>query len=101
ILPAYWLSLVLAVLLALALGVGYRVDAPGILAHLTFTELEWRLLPGYRGTLGFTVNPVVWSLAAEAAFYVVLPFVAVAYSKRPLAYLAASLAVATRLRATL
>jgi acetyltransferase len=101
ILPAYWLSLVLAVILAAALGVGARVDATGILAHLTFTEVEWRLLPSYRGTLGFTVNPVVWSLAVEAAFYVVLPFVAVAYSRRPVVWLLVSLAASAVLRATL
>jgi peptidoglycan/LPS O-acetylase OafA/YrhL len=101
ILPAYWLSLLLAIVLAAALGAGYRVDAPGILAHLSFTEVEWRLLPGYRGTLGFTVNPVVWSLAVEAAFYVVLPFVAVAYSRRPVLWLAGSLAAVAVMRATL
>jgi peptidoglycan/LPS O-acetylase OafA/YrhL len=101
ILPAYWLSLLLAIALAAALGVAWRVDAPGILAHLTFTEVEWRLLPGYRGTLGFTVNPVVWSLAVEAAFYVVLPFVALAYARRPVAWLVAALAAAALLRATL
>ncbi len=101
ILPAYWLSLLLAVALAPALGAGHRVDASGIVAHLTFTEVEWRLLPGYHGTLGFTVNPVVWSLAVEAAFYVVLPFVAVAYLRRPMAWLISALVAVALMRATL
>jgi peptidoglycan/LPS O-acetylase OafA/YrhL len=101
ILPAYWLSLALAVALAAALGAGYRVDVAGVLAHLTFTEVEWRLLPGYRGTLGFTVNPVVWSLAVEAAFYAVLPFLALAYARRPLRGLLVSLAAVAVMRLTL
>ena len=102
ILPAYWLSLA-----GCASPAGDarppRNHAAGASAH----QLGPRALraagdarvaggrAGDRGAatvgtfqLGFTVVPPVWTMSVEAIFYVVLPFVAAAYYRRPFVGLA-------------
>ena len=61
--------------------------ADALLAHLSFLQVEARLIPGYDGALGFRVNPALWTLSVEVAFYVVLPLVVMGFLRRPLLWL--------------
>jgi peptidoglycan/LPS O-acetylase OafA/YrhL len=72
-----------------------RVSGGSLVAHALFVQQEARLLPGYAGELGFGVDPVVWTLSLEAAFYVLLPVVAGAFWRWP--WQAIALAVAAGL----
>lgn len=103
IVPAYYVAMAVAIaaygVLASPVALRHPVTLDGVLAHASFTQLEARLVPGYEGALGFRVNPVLWTLAVEVAFYAVLPFVAVAYARRPVAFLVAALAGAVVARA--
>jgi len=103
IVPAYWLALVLALVLFPLLAPAGRtfansVTPESVFAHFTFTELELRFVPGYEGPLGFVVNHPVWTLAVEMAFYALLPFIARAWFRRPFAGLALALAISCGLR---
>jgi peptidoglycan/LPS O-acetylase OafA/YrhL len=103
ILPAYYVSIAVALVFFHALA-GPAADArpptlDAVLAHLSFLQVEARLVPGYDGALGFRVDPVLWTLSVEAAFYVVLPFVAVAFARRPRLWLAVAVAGTVVLRA--
>ena len=62
------------------------------MAHALLVQQEARLLPGYCGSLGFGVDPVVWTLSLEALFYVLLPLVAGVFWRR--AWTAIALAIA-------
>ncbi|WP_205698208.1 acyltransferase [Conexibacter sp. SYSU D00693] len=102
--PAYWVALVVAVaafdLLASPGLDRDRALAPeGLLAHALFLETEARLLPGWDGLLGLGVNPVLWTLALEASFYAVLPFVAGPFVRRPVVWTAGALLLSAATRA--
>ncbi len=104
ILPAYWLSLLVALLLLATLahpGITPRgVPSVGsVLAHFALLQTPALLVAGpvtvgaaTVGTfqLGFSVVPPVWTMSVETAFYVVLPLIATAYYRRPLIGLAAA-----------
>ena len=81
ILPSYWLCL--AVMLAFALADPDFSDGPrlakDLAAHLTFTHNLFQL--SY--TLS-RLNVVLWTLAVEVQFYLLLPALAPAFKKRPL-----------------
>jgi peptidoglycan/LPS O-acetylase OafA/YrhL len=102
IVPAYYVAVAVAIaaygLLASPVALAHPVTLDAVLAHLSFTQLEARLVPGYNGALGFRVNPVLWTLAVEVVFYAVLPFVAASYARRPLAGLVLALVAAVGLR---
>lgn len=102
IVPAYYVALAVAIvgygLLAGPVAASRPITLDAVLAHLTFSQIEARLVPGYEGALGFRVNPALWTLSVEAAFYVVLPFVALRYLRRPLTGLALALAAGVALR---
>jgi peptidoglycan/LPS O-acetylase OafA/YrhL len=103
IVPAYWLALVLALVLFPLLAPAGRtfansVSPESVFAHFTFTELELRFIPGYEGPLGFVVNHPVWTLAVEMTFYALLPFVALAWFRRPFAALGLTVALSCGLR---
>lgn len=102
IVPAYYVAIGLAIvafpLLASPLAAANGVTFDAVLAHLTFTQVEARLLSGYDGALGFRVNPALWTMSVEMAFYVVLPFVAVRYARRPLLWLGVALVAAVAMR---
>jgi peptidoglycan/LPS O-acetylase OafA/YrhL len=86
ILPAYYAVLVLCLLaypLLSTAAMGTRVSGGSLVAHALFVQQEARLLPGYSGALGFGVDPVLWTLSLEAAFYVALPLVAGAFWRWP------------------
>ena len=83
ILPSYWLCL--AVMLAFAIlapdfadGIGLAKD---LAAHLTFTH---NLFP--QSYLYTRLNIVLWTLAVEVQFYLLLPALAPAFRKHPLIF---------------
>ena len=80
ILPSYWLCL--AVMLVFALADPDFTDAPGLmkdlLAHLGFTHNLFQL--SYTHS---RLNVVLWTLAVEVQFYLILPALAPAFRKRP------------------
>jgi peptidoglycan/LPS O-acetylase OafA/YrhL len=103
IVPAYYL--VIAIGLAALPLIATNLDAArdsinfaSVAAHLTLTQTEARMFHGYHGALGFTINPVLWTLSVEAAFYVVLPLVAKRYFARPLIGLAIAVIASAGLR---
>jgi peptidoglycan/LPS O-acetylase OafA/YrhL len=102
IVPAYYAALALCALafplLTTDVVLEQRVSPASLLAHLTFAQNEARLLPGYHGALGFGVDPVVWTLSIEVAFYALLPFVAGWFWRHPWSLLAAALAVGVAAR---
>lgn len=88
ILPAYYVALVVTQLLAAYLvhqPVNYpmfsRTGVAGLLLHATFLNHSLGLGLGYQE--GFGINGAVWTLSIEAVFYLVLPFVASWYARRP------------------
>ena len=79
ILPSYWLSLVVM----LAFGLAGGTDLPrlwlDLLAHLGFVQNLWTF--SYTAT---RMNVVLWTLAVEVQFYLILPLLAPIFRKRPL-----------------
>jgi peptidoglycan/LPS O-acetylase OafA/YrhL len=107
ILPAYWLSLLVALLLLVTFA-HPAITPPGlppigsVLAHFALLETPGQLVAGPVGVdgatvgslvLGFGVIPPVWTMSVEAGFYFVLPLVATAYFRRPLVGLACAAGV--------
>ena len=99
ILPAYWLSLLVAIVLLAVLPLSVGVPGVGeVLLHVTMLQTPAPLFDG-DFALGFGIVASVWTLSVEAVFYVLLPVIAGAYFRRPLVglALAAALLVAWRL----
>jgi peptidoglycan/LPS O-acetylase OafA/YrhL len=84
ILPAYWLALVVALLLLAVVSDSPGVPGAGpIVEH--FTMLQTPALLWDQGfPLGLHVIAPVWTLSPEITFYIVLPFVATFFFRRPL-----------------
>ena len=103
IVPAYYAALAVALLAFHALAGPVADRRPptldGVLAHLTFLQVEARLLPGYDGALGFRVDPPLWTLSVEVAFYALLPLVALGFLRRPMLWLIVAFAATVALRA--
>ncbi len=102
ILPAYWLSLVIALLLLTAFESGSLPGLGTVAAHLGMVQTPALLVDGpvivngaFAGhfSLGFGVVAPVWTLSVETVFYLILPLVAVAYFRRPLVGLATAAAL--------
>lgn len=103
--PAYYLSLVVALLLLLVLSPLPGAGFPGageIAAHFGLVQTPALLLDGPVASggkvdggfqLGLGVVPPVWTLSVEVGFYLVLPFVAGAYYRRPFVGLAVAAAI--------
>jgi peptidoglycan/LPS O-acetylase OafA/YrhL len=70
ILPLYWASIAFCIILVPLIGSHYAIDgSPStVLRHLTFTQT----MPP---DVSRAINPVLWTLAYEAAFYVAVPLV--------------------------
>lgn len=81
ILPSYWLSLM--VMLVFALTDPNRGNLPqlwlDLLAHLGFVQNLWAF--SYTGT---RMNVVLWTLAVEMQFYLLLPLIAPAFKRHPI-----------------
>ena len=95
IVPAYYVHLALLFVLVLPLLRGWLywradayVDVWNVVAHAAFVH---NTSPLTSGTLG--VNGALWTLAVEAQFYALLPFVAPAFARAPSRTLVAALAV--------
>lgn len=94
LIPAYWLALVVALLLIGILGSSVHAfpSAGTIVSHFAVLQGE-ALLFVQQYPLGFSVIPPVWTLSIEVIFYVLLPLVAVFYFRRPLVGLAIAAAI--------
>ena len=81
ILPSYWLSLL--VMLVVGLTDPNRTDVPrlwlDLLAHLGFVQNLWSF--SYTAT---RMNVVLWTLAVEVQFYLLLPVLGPVFRKRPI-----------------
>jgi peptidoglycan/LPS O-acetylase OafA/YrhL len=103
IVPAYYAALAIA-LVGFHAFAGPAADrrpptVDGVLAHLTFLQVEARLLGGYDGALGFRVDPPLWTLSVEVAFYALLPLIALGFLRRPILWLVAAFAATVVMRA--
>ena len=103
--PAYWLSIVVALLLLATFGPGLPGIGP-IATHVAILQTPALLLDGPVTVDGMTVGsfplglgviPPVWTLSVEIGFYIVLAFVAAAYYRRPFVGLALAAAAGRRL----
>lgn len=99
--PAYWLSLVIAMILLVTIGPGLPGIGP-IAVHFGILQTPALFIDGPVSVNGVTVGdfplgldviPPVWTLSVEVAFYIVLAFVATAYYRRPFVGLAICAAV--------
>ena len=102
IVPAYYAALAIALVLFHPLA-GPAADrrpptADAVLAHLSFLQVEARLLPSYDGALGFRVDPPLWTMSVEVAFYAVLPLVILGFLRRPVLWLLIAVVAAVALR---
>ena len=81
ILPSYWLCLLVMLVFTLIADGPTRLGtlAQDLAAHLTFTHNLFRL-----SYLGTRLNGVLWTLAVEVQFYLLLPALAPVFRKRPL-----------------
>jgi peptidoglycan/LPS O-acetylase OafA/YrhL len=103
IVPAYYAALAVALTLFHPLA-GPAADkrpptVDALLAHLSFLQIEARLIPGYDGALGFRVDPPLWTLSVEVAFYAALPLIVLGFLRRPVLWLGVALAGTVALRA--
>jgi peptidoglycan/LPS O-acetylase OafA/YrhL len=83
--PAYYGVLLVALLLLAVLNTTPAFpfpDAGTVAAHFAVLQTPALLFVDHFN-LGFGVDPPVWTLSVEIGFYVVLPFVAVAYFRHP------------------
>ena len=84
LLPAFWLSLL--ILLVLIAVLPEAPPVPGIVpigAHL-IGEHGLVNMFDTNVNVGFGINLPLWTLTLEITFYVILPFIAAAYFRRPL-----------------
>ena len=83
--PAYWAVLVIALVLIGVVTVDPPIPFPGagsIGVHAAFLQGPASMFRGL--ALGFGVDGPVWTLSLEVTFYVILPFVAAWYFRRPI-----------------
>lgn len=101
IVPAYWLACAATVAYvgSVSLGPGRPGRVVGLwegLIHLAFLQ---HLVYGLDGQVGFGPNTALWTMTAEALFYVTLPLVARWFLRHPLLGLGWALAIALSWRA--
>ena len=85
IVPAYYVALVLTGLYVghFTLGAGHSGRTVGIWELLLHAAFLHHFIYGVGGQVGFGINTAMWTLTAEACFYVMLPFVARRFLRRP------------------
>ncbi len=98
LLPAYWLTM-LIVLVLIAASPSRQMPGWGDMAVTFAGQDTWATLFHHGFIAGFNLNWPVWTLTLEIGFYIVLPFIASAYFRRPLLGLAiaAALSIGWRL----
>lgn len=90
--PAYYVALLIAVILLATVSPEALPDPGTIGAHLTMLQTPaWMAVSNFQ--VGFGVVPPVWTLSVEAGLYVVMPFVAARYFRHPFVGLAAAAAI--------
>ena len=85
LLPAYWLILVISLILLATVSLNPDVPFPGALSvfsHFTGLQMPVTMFSS-DVTVGFFVNVPLWTLSIELGFYIVLPFIAAAYFRHP------------------
>ncbi len=93
LLPAYWLSLcVMLIVMKTQAGVP-TPDFANLVSNFGGQQtLVQMISPGNQ--IGFGFDTPLWTLTLEVGFYIVLPFIAAPYFKRPLLGLGIALAIA-------
>jgi peptidoglycan/LPS O-acetylase OafA/YrhL len=84
--PAYWAVLAILVVLTSVVAVNPPIPVPGldnIAIHAAFLHMPAGLFHGF-GAVGLGSDPALWTLSLEVTFYIVLPFIAAWYFRRPL-----------------
>lgn len=96
IVPAYYVALVLSALYVghFSLGAGHAERVVGIWEVVIHAAFLQHLVYGVSGQEGFGINTAMWTLTAEAAFYLALPFVARRFLRHPLVGLGTAFAIA-------
>jgi peptidoglycan/LPS O-acetylase OafA/YrhL len=87
--PAYWLVLVIMLMLTASVTVSPPLGRPSIgsvAAHMVFLQTPAQIF--WNIPMGFNIDGPLWTLSLEITFYVLLPFVAAWYFRRPFAGLA-------------
>lgn len=94
LLPAYWLVLLISLVVIATLSPFPSVmpGARDLLFNFTGTMVPAGLLV-HGVPIGFSLNPPLWTLSVEVCFYIVLPFVAWAFFRRPFLGLATALLI--------
>jgi peptidoglycan/LPS O-acetylase OafA/YrhL len=96
--PAYYLSvLIVLAIFPLLLPPNSELGDPSlanVLAHFGFVFQPLRIIDPGKYPAGFGVNGPLWTLSVEAAFYVVLPLVALPFFRRPALGLAVAFSIA-------
>jgi peptidoglycan/LPS O-acetylase OafA/YrhL len=98
--PAYFLVLILSLILIATLPFDPPLAFPGIgNIFLNFTTLEVPAeLVDPQYYLGFGMNRAIWTLSSDVIFYILLVFFAIRWFRRPLVGLAISAAIAVAWR---
>ena len=91
--PAYWLSLVI-MLLIMASQPGIPMPDFGNLASNFSGQQTLIQMADSMNKIGFGFDTPLWTLTLEVGFYIVLPFIAAAYFRRPFVGLAIALLIA-------
>ena len=97
LLPLYWLTIALAILLGPALrevtGANSPHDLTAVLVHMGFLQ---QIVYPFAG--GFGVQGIIWTMTIAACFYVAFPFIVGAFQRYPLAGLAVAIAISVTWR---
>lgn len=78
ILPSYWLSILVFLVIALAKGLSFSSLALDLGAHLTFTQTLFRQSYVYTN-----LNGVLWTVGVEVQMYLLFPLFAFCFRKKP------------------
>jgi peptidoglycan/LPS O-acetylase OafA/YrhL len=93
LLPAYWVSLVI-MLIIMASQPGIPMPGLGGLTSNFSGQQTLVQMIDTNNPIGFGFDTPVWTLTLEIGFYIVLPFIAAAYFRRPFLGLAIALVIA-------
>jgi len=94
--PAYWLALVVILILTVLVPMQPNFPfptVPNIGIHAAFLQMSAVRMFHAFGPVGFGRDDAVWTLSLEVTFYVILPFIAAWYFRRPILGLAIAAAI--------